>query len=111
MNDLKDIENEDVIELYDEYIEASSKWISYRKAQQICAIDDEETSFLFDGELVGFELDLPDMMPFDNDFPKFVTIKYANGATCATCNEIFPYAAESNQRDGTFKCYSCKNYG
>lgn len=44
---------------------------------------------------------------FVKDLPKN---KSSNGCTCKKCGEIFPYA-EPNQKDGTFKCYSCKMWG
>jgi hypothetical protein len=58
---------------------------------------------LFD-ELYGqlefdFELDLPE----DNDFGRSLN----QPQVCKKCREIYPYA-ESNQKDGTFKCYSCR---
>ena len=30
------------------------------------------------------------------------------GCICKDCNEIYPYA-KSNCRDGSFKCYGCRN--
>jgi formylmethanofuran dehydrogenase subunit E len=36
--------------------------------------------------------------------------KKSNGCTCKSCNEIYPYD-EPNQKDGTFKCYSCRTWG
>lgn len=32
-----------------------------------------------------------------------------NGYQCNKCNELFPHA-EANQPDGSFTCYSCRNY-
>lgn len=36
--------------------------------------------------------------------------KKSNGSTCVKCKEFNPYA-EPNQKDGSFKCFSCRNYG
>lgn len=55
---------------------------------------DEQLEFYFD-----FELDLPE----DNDFGKSLR----QPQVCIKCQEIYPYA-EPNQKDGTFKCYSCR---
>lgn len=33
--------------------------------------------------------------------------KNSNGCVCLKCNELYPYS-EPNQKDGTFKCYSCR---
>lgn len=30
--------------------------------------------------------------------------------TCSKCDNIFPFA-EPNQKDGSFICFSCRNYG
>jgi len=38
------------------------------------------------------------------------TKEKSKGCVCKTCNEFSPYA-ESNQEDGSFKCYSCKMHG
>jgi len=32
------------------------------------------------------------------------------GQTCKKCNEFYEYAEEPNQKDGSFKCFSCRNY-
>lgn len=45
----------------------------------------------------------------DDDYPVIVE-RSKNGLFCKKCGELFPYA-ESNQKDGTLICYSCKNYG
>lgn len=37
------------------------------------------------------------------------TPKSKDGCTCTKCRELFPYA-EPNRKDGTFVCYSCRNY-
>jgi hypothetical protein len=36
--------------------------------------------------------------------------KKSEGCTCVKCKTFNPYA-EPNQKDGSFKCYSCRNYG
>lgn len=86
----------------------------------------EEETFVdmeIEGESISFnfELDLPEGMLPDDDYPVIVKDsgkcatnskkKYLNGATCVSCNEIYPYADEPNQKDGSFKCYSCRKYG
>jgi hypothetical protein len=36
--------------------------------------------------------------------------KVYNGFNCIKCQEFNKYA-EPNQKDGTFKCYSCRKFG
>lgn len=33
----------------------------------------------------------------------------SSGLTCKNCRDFFPYAEESNQEDGSFKCWGCRN--
>jgi len=33
---------------------------------------------------------------------------HAEGMSCGTCNKFFEYS-ESNQKDGTLKCWECRN--
>jgi hypothetical protein len=65
-----------------------------------------------DDEPFSFELDLPYCVEYD-DYPVIVKekIKYKDGAVCINCNELYPYVEEPNQKDGSFKCYSCRMYG
>lgn len=34
----------------------------------------------------------------------------AKGQVCKSCKEFYEYAEEPNQKDGSFKCFSCRNY-
>lgn len=62
---------------------------------------------------------IADQMNFDfidetkeDDYPVIVkrsSKRKSNGCTCDKCGEIYPYA-EPNQSDGTFKCWSCRNF-
>lgn len=79
---------------------------------------EDETSFEIelDEELISFnfELDLPEALEPADDFAVVVRkkpSKSSNGYTCSHCGEIYPYAEEPNQKDGSFKCYSCRKYG
>jgi len=56
------------------------------------------------GEWIGidFGIEIPD------DFPVIVT-KPLNGCYCQKCKEFFPYAV-SNQPDGNFKCWGCRQW-
>jgi formylmethanofuran dehydrogenase subunit E len=90
-------------------------------AAQNTRVLDEETEIESESISFNFELDLPEGMLPDDDYPVIIKEsgkcapnskkKYINGATCSHCNEIYPYAEESNQKDGSFKCYSCRKYG
>lgn len=64
-------------------------------------LDDEPITF-------NFDLDLPFPNETNDDYPVIVRKSY--GHTCKQCGEICPHA-ESNQKDGSFKCYSCRKYG
>jgi len=45
-----------------------------------------------------------------DDYPVIVTQKRnKDGCTCKKCGEIYPHA-EPNQKDGSFKCWSCRNF-
>lgn len=44
-----------------------------------------------------------------DDYPVVVK-RSKNGYTCKACGEHYPYAEESNQKDGSFKCWSCRNF-
>lgn len=35
--------------------------------------------------------------------------KKSTGCICTRCKEFYEYA-EPNQKDGSFKCFSCRNY-
>lgn len=62
---------------------------------------DDDTQLCFD---FNFEFDDPDLaVPVD--FPKS-----ENGLTCKSCNEYYPYAERPNQKDGSFKCWGCRNF-
>jgi len=47
---------------------------------------------------------------FDFDFVKDIPETKSNGCVCTKCDNLFEYA-EPNQKDGSFKCFSCRNYG
>lgn len=88
--------------------------VGYIARPAICAAAvDDETSFdlEIDGEVINFNFELDFNDASIEEAPEFATVKYTNGAICDSCNELYPYAEESNQRDGTFKCYSCRKYG
>lgn len=114
--ELEDTPFEKLSKLYDEL--AAVERIRFTREQMAASFNkgfmsqiNDETSFILDGENFNFELDLPELMPAGEDATEFCTIKYVNGINCDKCNEYYPYAEESNQRDGTFKCYSCRKYG
>lgn len=60
-----------------------------------CSMIDEQ----FELEFLGFDFSTNEK-----------TEKKSNGCVCLKCRELYPYA-EPNQKDGTFKCYSCRHYG
>lgn len=45
----------------------------------------------------------------DEDSQKKLESEKYYGHTCKKCGEYFEYT-EANQRDGTFKCYGCRNF-
>jgi len=58
-----------------------------------------------------------DRGPFNFDFDfvyelpvEEVKTKYPNGCVCKACGDTSPYA-EPNMKDGTFKCWGCRNFG
>lgn len=36
--------------------------------------------------------------------------KESKGQICKKCNELYEYAEKPNQKDGSFICFSCRNY-
>jgi len=66
---------------------------------------DEENQIDFD-----FELDLPEGDSGSVDDYPVIVRRSRNGCTCKTCGEIYPYAEGPNQPDGSFKCWSCRNF-
>jgi hypothetical protein len=38
------------------------------------------------------------------------TKEKSKGQICKKCNELYEYAEKPNQKDGTFICFSCRNY-
>jgi len=73
--------------------------------------DQLEEEFWAIGEVFDFDLVVDE--DFIDDYPVIVKqtkVKTkGNGLTCPKCGEIYPYA-ESNQPDGSFKCWSCRNF-
>lgn len=66
-------------------------------------IDDEITASRDDHDSWAFE-------SIDFDFVKDLPVKQkSEGCFCAECNNFCQYA-ETNQSDGSFICYSCRNY-
>ena len=61
---------------------------------------DDDDCFMIDEQ---FELEF-------SDFDFKIEQKKSNGCICSQCEELYPYA-EPNQKDGTFKCYSCRTFG
>lgn len=57
---------------------------------------DMQISFDF---LNGIEYDEPDL----------AVAKSENGLTCKACKDFYPYAEYPNQKDGSFKCWGCRN--
>lgn len=58
-----------------------------------------------------FQLDFLDEVSPD-DYPVIVkksSKRKSNGCICDKCGELYPYA-EPNQKDGSFKCWSCRNF-
>jgi hypothetical protein len=76
--------------------------------------DDEitgEDEFWHIGERFDYEF-IEDEGPSirrNDDYPVIVKRSRKNGCTCKACGEIYPYA-EPNQKDGSFKCWSCRNF-
>ncbi len=61
------------------------------------------------GEQINFDF-VEDIAPEPtDDYPVIVKRRTKNGCTCKKCGEIYPYA-EPNQKDGSFKCWSCRNF-
>ncbi len=73
--------------------------------------DDLNEEFWAVGE--QFSFDFVDDTEFVDDYPVIVKKSKAkpkgNGCTCPKCGEIYPYA-EPNMPDGSFKCWSCRNF-
>jgi len=77
--------------------------------QTVSEKDDAEEEFWKLGEQIDlnfFDEEGPNIEQSD-DFA--VIVRRSNGCTCKHCGEIYPYA-EPNQRDGSFKCWSCRNF-
>lgn len=75
-------------------------------------VDESFVNFELEAEQLTFGFDLPANIDFyDDDSPVIVKEKHIAGATCKACNEFYPYSEASNQKDGSFKCYSCRRYG
>lgn len=76
--------------------------------QTVSESDDE---FWGIGESFDFDLGLDE--PYTDDYPVVVQKpkhkSNGNGCNCTKCGEAFPFA-EPNQPDGSFKCWSCRNY-
>lgn len=97
--------------MYDIYFDPKDPHATVEEA------DDEQ--FWYIGE--SFNFDFADQIKsdynpdewVDDDFPVIVKESQrkskGNGCTCAKCGEHYPYA-EPNLSDGTFKCWSCRNY-
>src|SRR5574338_1268036 len=83
-------ESSDLSKLYDELAAVA-------QAQQSHQID------------FNFELELPEGDNDSSDDYPVIVKRSKNGMTCKACKEHYPYAEESNQIDGSFKCWSCRN--
>jgi len=57
--------------------------------------------------MIDYQLEF-DFSDFDFSTEKKAE-KKSDGCICLKCNELYPYA-EPNQKDGTFKCYSCRQW-
>lgn len=62
--------------------------------------DDYYYSSADDDAFIGENL----QFDFVKDLPK-----NKDGYICIRCDELYPFS-EPNQKNGTFKCYSCRNY-
>lgn len=71
-------------------------------------IDDEETAFWLDGEMYNFELDFNGLEKVDNQDDVAIKKTKSAGCICIKCKDFYQYA-ESNQQDGTFKCWGCRH--
>jgi hypothetical protein len=80
--------------MYDIYFDLANM---HRTVNESDKDDSDDDQFAFE-----FELDLPE----EDD--RAVIVRKPQ--TCKQCQEIYPYA-EPNQKDGTFKCYSCRIWG
>lgn len=56
-----------------------------------------------------FELDLPEGDNDSTDDYPVIVRRSKNGYTCKSCGEIYPYAEEPNRKDGSFRCWGCRN--
>lgn len=91
---VEDASPDELSKLYDELVAAATN-------------QEEHEEYWAIGETFTFEF------PEDDDFPVIVKKSKSktkrNGCTCPKCGEIYPYA-EPNQPDGSFKCWSCRNF-
>ena len=79
--------------------------------QTVQESDDIETDEEFWKDVDQFELDFGGP-PAQDDFPVIVkksTKRNSNGCICKKCGELYPFA-EPNRKDGSFKCWSCRNF-
>lgn len=84
--------------MYDIYFDLRNMHQTVEESDDnVCVSNDDQFAFEFD-----ISLDLPE----EDD--RAVIVRKPQ--TCKQCNEIYPYA-EPNQKDGTFKCYSCRIWG
>ena len=61
--------------------------------------------------LFNFDLDDYGSPDYQDDYPVIVEKIVKVDCICTHCNELYPYADGPNQKDGTFKCYSCRITG
>lgn len=94
--------------MYDIYFDLNNMHQTVEESDKV----DPDDEFWALGE--QFSLDFLDELdgPPD-DYPVIVkkskTKSKGNGCVCPKCGELYPYA-EPNQPDGSFKCWSCRNF-
>lgn len=77
--------------------------------QVVDALPEDTECAIGESWMLGASVDVN--LEFDFNFPPAPALipKKSDGCTCEKCKELFPYA-EPNQKDGSFKCYSCRTY-
>jgi len=71
-------------------------------------VDDPSVQMKIDDD--EFQLNLDFLSDYIDDFAVPVDFpRSANGFTCISCKELYPYADRPNQKDGTFKCWGCRH--
>lgn len=92
--------------MYDIYFDLNNmhQVVDDTPADQLSQLYDELSAI---GE--NLEFDLIGALPIEDDDDYAVVVKKSKGCRCKKCGETYPYA-EPNQQDGSFKCWSCRNF-